>query len=88
MMLKRNPLIVFKEEFDGTGILFDPEKGSVLGLNTTGCFLWKNVEEASDMADLVARLCDACTGVPADRVTSDVEKVLLQLQNNGFVSKE
>jgi hypothetical protein len=88
MMLKRNPLIVFKEEFDGTGVLFDPEKGSVLGLNTTGCFLWKNVEEASDMADLVGRLCDACTGVPEDRVASDVEIFIRKLQDNGFVSEE
>ena len=88
MMLKRNPLIVFKEEFDGTGVLFDPDKGSVLGLNTTGCFLWKNVEEASDMADLVARLCDACTGVPEDHVASDVEIFIRKLQDNGFVSEE
>lgn len=88
MMLKRNPLIVFKEEFDGTGVLFDPEKGRVLGVNTTGCFIWKNLEDVRSISELTEKLCAACTDVPADRVESDVEKFVRQLQDNGFVSQE
>lgn len=86
--MKRNPLIVFKEEFDGSGVLFDPEKGRVLGLNTTGCFLWKNLEEASSQAELVSMLCDACTDVPQDRVADDVAKFIRSLEDKGFVSTD
>ena len=87
-MLKCNPIIVFKEEFDGNGMLFDPEKGNVFGLNATGCFIWKNIETSRDTDELVKKLCDACTGVPMDSVVSDVENFIHQLQDRGYISEE
>ena len=42
--MKINTDIVFREEFDGTGILFNPDTGDTYGLNHTAAFIWKSLE--------------------------------------------
>lgn len=41
-----NPLIVLHEEFDDWAILFDPDRGNAFGLNPTGIFVWKLLDES------------------------------------------
>ena len=41
--MRVNPLIVFHREFDGSGILFNPDNGETFGLNPTAAFLWERL---------------------------------------------
>ena len=39
-----NPLIVLREEFEDSAILYNPDSGSTFGLNPLGVFIWKRLD--------------------------------------------
>lgn len=39
--MKTNPFVMLKEEFDGNGVLFNPDNNKLLTLNPAGVTLWK-----------------------------------------------
>ena len=39
-----NPFATMAEQFDGTGLVFNPETNAAMSLNKTGVFLWKELE--------------------------------------------
>ena len=41
--MKLNPLIVCREEFDGSAILFNPDTGDTYGLNPVALLIWKAI---------------------------------------------
>ena len=38
--MKLNPFAMMREEFDGTGIVFDPDRNKAISLNRTGVIVW------------------------------------------------
>jgi len=61
-----NPMLVLREEFDDWAILFDPDTGSAFGLNPTTVFIWKHMDGAHTLDQILTGLHESCDEVPAD----------------------
>jgi SynChlorMet cassette protein ScmD len=82
-----NPLIVFREEFDDWGILFDPDSGTGFGLNPTGIFIWKRLDGSHTVEDLVADVLDDWLDVPDD-AEALIREFLSALTEHGLAGHE
>jgi SynChlorMet cassette protein ScmD len=81
----RNPDIVFREEFDDWGVLFDPETGNAVALDPVAVFYWKHLDGSSDMSTLIEMLKHECEDVP-EGASEHLDKFIKQLEDAGFVS--
>lgn len=86
-MAKINPNIVFRKNFDNTGVLFNPDNGEVFSLNQTGAFIYRQLNENMDNAAIVAALRQACGESVGDNVVAEVESFIDKLREMGFVSE-
>ena len=46
--MKVNPFAVFREEFDGTALLFNPGNNKILNLNSSAVVIWKCLASGMD----------------------------------------
>ena len=81
----RNPDIVFREEFDEWGILFDPETGQAVAIDPVAVFYWKNLDGSMSRDELVNALKKECDDVPED-ASAHLDEFIKQLEDAGFVS--
>lgn len=80
-----NPDIVFREEFDEWGVLFDPETGNAVALDPVAVFYWKHLDGLNDKASLIELLKQECESVPDDAL-EHLDEFMEQLENAGFIS--
>ncbi len=85
--MKLNPFAVMAEQFDGTGLVFNPESNSAISLNKTGVYLWNRLKEGSDEAELVSGLLDTFDGVTEEKAASDVKAFLDDLRMRSLLSE-
>ena len=81
----RNPEIVFREEFDDWGVLFDPETGNAVALDPVAVFYWKHLDGLSNRKTLIEILKQECEDVPED-APAHLDAFMKQLEDAGFVS--
>lgn len=82
--MKINPDLVFRKEFDGTGILFNPENGNVFYLNQTSALICSCLEKDTDRESIIAVMREKISDIP-DSLESDLDAFLAQLQEKGFL---
>ena len=82
-----NPLVVLREEFDDWAILFDPDTGNAFGLNPTGVLVWKLLDGAHTLDDMLVRLRESADHVP-DEVSGHVSEFVEELTKRGLVGRE
>ncbi len=86
-MIKINPAAVFREEFDNSAILFNPDNGDIFSLNPTGKVIWKALEEGcADEAALLEKLAAACDAPLPESAAGDVGEFIAALKEKGFVA--
>ncbi len=81
----RNPDIVFREEFDEWGVLFDPETGDAVALDPVAVFYWKHLDGSNNREKLVEMLKMECEDVPEDAI-DHLDEFVKKLEDAGFVS--
>ena len=82
---QQNMDIVFREEFDNWGVLFDPETGSAMAIDPIAVFYWKLMDGSNDRAKMLKKLKKECEDVPED-APEHLEGFIKQLEDTGFVS--
>ena len=85
--MKTNPQIVFRKEFDGTALLFNPETGETFGLNQTSAFIWEKLAEGLNETELFSALQSACSGELPTGAADDVKSFIASLQEKSFLSE-
>jgi len=78
-----NPTVVLREEFDDWAILFDPDTGKGFGMNPVSVFVWKRLDGAHTVAELIEQLRAECDEVPPE-VEDDVRKFIQELLEKGL----
>jgi len=84
-----NPQVVLREEFENSAVLFDPETGSIYGLNPIGVIVWKHLDGLHTIDDIAHIVCEKADAVPAD-AASHIEnffKAAIELGLAGFKDK-
>ncbi len=62
--LVANPLIVLREEFEDSAILYNPDSGSTFGLNSLGMFIWKRLDGLHSEEDILKAMQANYENVP------------------------
>ena len=85
-MIKVNPLAVFREEFDNSAILFNPDNGDIFSLNPTGKVIWQALAEGCDEAAMLEKLAAACKDPLPESAAEDLREFIAALKEKGFVA--
>lgn len=86
--MKLNPFAVMAEQFDGTGLVFNPESNAAVSLNKTGVYLWNRLKEGATEAELTAGLLEKYEGVTEEKATADVKAFLEELRSRSLLSED
>ena len=86
--MKLNPFAVMAEQFDGTGLVFNPESNAAISLNKTGVYLWNRLKEGATEAEMTAGLLEKYDGVTEENATADVAAFLEELRSRSLLSEE
>ena len=86
--MKLNPFAVMAEQFDGTGLVFNPESNAAVALNKTGVYLWTRLKEGATEAEMTAGLLENYDGVTKEKAASDVAEFLEGLRSRSLLSEE
>ena len=86
--MKLNPFATMMPQFDGTGLVFDPNTNTAFSLNRTGVYLWICVKEGASEAGMIAGLMEKYSGVTEGHAAADVKAFLENLRNRSLLSEE
>ena len=86
--MKLNPFAVMSEQFDGTGLVFNPESNGAVALNKTGVYLWNRLKDGATEADMVSGLLEQYDGVNEEKAVADVKAFLEELRSRSLLSEE
>jgi hypothetical protein len=86
--MKLNPFAIMSEQFDGTGLIFDPNTNSAMSVNKTGVYLWGRVKDGATEAEMASELVQRYSGVTEEQAASDVKAFLVELRNRSLISED
>ena len=84
--MKLNPFAMMREEFDGTGLVFDPDRNKAISLNKTGVIVWNVLAKDGTEADAVRALRAEFPDVPETQAQQDVAKFLDALRKKALLT--
>ncbi len=62
-----NPMVIFREELDDWGVLFDPESNETFAVDPVSGFIWQLLDGKHNLTDILEKLKQACEDdLPAD----------------------
>ncbi len=79
-----NPNIVFRKEFDGTGLFYNPDNGQTFYLNKTSRIICECLEQGLDKESIIARFREKVDGVP-ENIGKVIDDFIGQLRERGIV---
>lgn len=85
--MKLNPFAVMAEQFDGTGLVFNPESNGAISLNKTGVYLWNRLKEGATEEEMNAGLLENYEGVTEKKAAADVKAFLENLRSRSLLSE-
>ena len=86
--MKLNPFAVMAEQFDGTGLVYNPESNAAVALNKTGVYLWNRLKNGATEAEMTAGLLEKYDGVTEEKAAADVKAFLEELRNRSLLSED
>ena len=75
---------VLSRVLDGEAVLLDLESGTYFGLNDVGTRVWQLIVAGSSVGEIKSALIDEFD-VSADRLSRDLDELLLGLEKRGLV---
>ena len=86
--MKLNPMLLVAEEFDHTGILYNPDSSETFALNRTALFLYRQIEAGYTVEELSEQLAHISANTPdQEKINSDIQKFLSEMERRGWLSK-
>ena len=79
-----NPNIVFRKEFDGTGLLYNTDNGQSFFLNQTSRLICECLEKGLGRAEILACLEEKVEGLPDD-IGAVVDGFIQNLEDKGII---
>ena len=86
--MKLNPFAVMAEQFDGSGLAFNPESNAAVSLNKTGVYLWNRLKDGASEAEMTAGLLEKYDGVTEEKAAADVKAFLEELRSRSLLSED
>jgi hypothetical protein len=86
--MKPNPFVIMAEQFDGSGLVFDPETNAAVSINKTGVFLWNLLKDGRSEQEMAAAILERYDGVTPEKADADVKVFLDGLRERSLISDE
>ena len=86
--MKPNPFAIMAEQFDGTGLIFDPNTNAAMSVNKSGVYLWNRVKEGATEEEMAAGLVQRYSCVTEAQAAADVKAFLADLRARSLLSEE
>lgn len=86
--MKLNPFAIMAEQFDGTGLIFDPNTNAAMSVNKSGVYLWTRIKEGATEEEMVAGLLERFSCVTKEQAKADVKAFLEELRARSLLSEE
>jgi hypothetical protein len=86
--MKPNPFAIMAEQFDGSGLVFDPETNAAVSINKTGVFLWNLLKDGRSEQEMAAAILEHYDGVTPEKADADVRAFLDGLRERSLISDE
>ena len=86
--MKLNPFAIMSEQFDGTGLIFDPNTNAAMSVNKTGVYLWNRVKEGATEQEMVSGLLERYSGVTEEQAAADVKAFLQNLRERSLLAED
>ena len=86
--MKLNPFAIMSEQFDGTGLIFDPNTNAAMSVNKSGVYLWTRIKEGATEEEMAAGLLERFSGVTKEQAAADVKDFLQELRNRSLLSED
>lgn len=86
-VLRANPTVVLREEFDDSAVLFDPDTGEGYGLNPVGIFVWKLLDGEHTVEQIKNQVSGGFRNIE-EQAGEQIEGFLEDLLENGLVGSE
>lgn len=86
--MKLNPFTIMAEQFDGSGLVFDPETNAAVSINKTGVFLWNLLKDGRSEQEMAAAILERYDGVTPEKADADVRAFLDGLRERSLISDE
>ena len=86
-VLRANPTVVLREEFDDSAVLFDPDTGEGYGLNPVGIFVWKLLDGEHTVDQIKNKVSEGFRNIE-EHAGEQIEGFLEDLLENGLVGSE
>jgi len=86
--MRLNPLAMMREEFDGTGIVFDPDNNRAMTLNASRVAVWRVLSTGGTAADAAVRLRETFRGVTPEQAAADVRKFIGALKEKSLLADD
>jgi SynChlorMet cassette protein ScmD len=83
-VIRKNEQVVLREEFDDWALLFDPDTGTVCGVNPVGVRVWKMIDGMRTVQDISRMIRDAYSDAP-DSVEEDVAAFVNEISEKGYI---
>ncbi len=83
--MKLNPMIVLREDFENMPVLFNPDDGELLSLNTTSLFIWKQLSGDISRDELISRIHQACGDSFPKEAEKDIDLFLDRMKRKGYI---
>ena len=85
--MKINPFALMHEEFDHTGIVFNPDNNKVMTLNKSAVLLWKAFEKGFSLDEAAMQVVEAFE-VDFEQARSDAGKFAALLCEKNLLSMD
>jgi SynChlorMet cassette protein ScmD len=82
-----NPIVVLREEFDDWAVLFNPDTAAAVGINPIGVSVWKLLDGARTVDEIVEQIGEQYEGVP-ESAPEELKTFINDLEEGGFVGYE
>lgn len=82
-----NPDVSCREEGPEGALLFNPDTGDMLVINTSGLIIWQSLARKRTVDEIVTVLNETCDGIPKDRVEEDVLEFIQKLLPGGYIGR-
>ena len=86
--MKLNPFAIMSEQFDGTGLIFDPNTNAALSVNKTGVYLWNRIKNGATEEEMTSGIVELYSGVTKEQASADVKAFLQELRNRSLLSED
>lgn len=82
--MKLNPNIIFRDEFDGHGVIFNPEDGQTFGLNPTAAMIYRLIGDGKTQDEILKALNEKLEEVP-ENAARELAEFIQDLQEKGYL---